>query len=104
MNNRDALKSFKLSRDNVRFLFQNEHSFRMGCRNNNNANKDTHEKAVALVHRSNNGGLDQYNGHRKQNILMMPHMQNPSDLGDLIPKTTKYEKGRLGCLGEWGGY
>lgn len=81
-----------------------------GCRNNKNANKETHEKAVALVHRSNNAGLDQYNGHRKQNTLMMPHMQNPSDLGDLIQKTTKYEKGKrslsliLGCLGEWGGY
>lgn len=82
----------------------------MGCRNNNNVNKDTHEKAAALVHRRNNGGLDKYNEHGRQNILMMPHMQNPSDLGDLIRKTTKYERGKrslsliLGCLGEWGGY
>lgn len=62
------------------------------------------------VLRSDNGGLDQRNGDGKQEMLIMSCMQNPSDLEDLIQKTTMHEKGKRslsrapGHLGEWDGY
>lgn len=54
-------------------------------------NKETFQKA-AIVHGSNNGGLDLYSRDGKQGTLMILCTQNSFDFGDLIQKTTKHEK------------
>lgn len=43
-------------------------------------------------HKNNNGGLGECSGGGKQEMLKMLCMQNQSDLGDWIQKTTKHEK------------
>lgn len=62
-----------------------------GLQEHENVNKETFQKA-AIVHGSNNGGLDLYSRDGKQGTLMILCTQNSFDFGDLIQKTTKHEK------------
>lgn len=64
----------------------------MGCGNSKSTTKETLSQVDVAGPRSNNGGLGQYSGDGKQAMLMMPCMQNQSDLRDLMQKATKHEK------------